>query len=249
MLLKTVYQWDIDSKESLATFREESLEIHRQTERTIYRRGDNVLPGELVERTMMDESDHPPTERTVFHRGDTRIFSTSRGEFLGQLNQDFDRGFLFEDDEYYEAYSDTFDRITSNFRDIPGRCMPRQIAVRATVEHRDGKPVRAEFLEIRGNRIADLPNPNAGGIRDTYRDENGKWSFVVEESDGTYRMYRAMYKRAREMYSRGRDDRPYYDVEIARPLMDTLERLALREMDDRDDLLMGFLEVVVRNER
>ena len=42
ILIKNVYQWDIDSVKNLATFQEESLKIDRQAERNIYRRGDNV---------------------------------------------------------------------------------------------------------------------------------------------------------------------------------------------------------------
>ena len=44
MLLKTVYQWDIDTGENLDAFREESGDIHQQVERAIYRRNSTGLP-------------------------------------------------------------------------------------------------------------------------------------------------------------------------------------------------------------
>ena len=49
MLLKSVHQWDIDSADDLAKFREDSGQIDQQAERVIYRRSDNIAPGEPVE--------------------------------------------------------------------------------------------------------------------------------------------------------------------------------------------------------
>ena len=49
MLLKSVYQWDIDSADDLAKFREDSGQMHQQVERVIYRRSDNIAPGKFVE--------------------------------------------------------------------------------------------------------------------------------------------------------------------------------------------------------
>ena len=37
MLLKSVHQWDIDSADDLAKFREDSGQIDQQVERVIYR--------------------------------------------------------------------------------------------------------------------------------------------------------------------------------------------------------------------
>ena len=66
MLLKSVYQWDIDSADDLAKFREDSGQIDQQVERVIYRRSDNITPGELVEmpQTQSPAPDAKPCTKT-----------------------------------------------------------------------------------------------------------------------------------------------------------------------------------------
>lgn len=124
---------------------EDSAEIHQLVERAIYRRSDNITPGKIVETTQMrrDAKTGQCRKRTISRRNDnTGVPFMSREEFLEQISTDLSEAFLFEDDKYYWVY-DGF-----NKHHVLGRNIPRGIAVRAVVEHRDGKPIRAEFLVL-----------------------------------------------------------------------------------------------------
>ena len=64
------------------------------------------------------------------------------------------------------------------------------IAVKAIVEHRNGSPVRAEFVETEGPRLAHLPDPNGGRILMEWEEKapsamGGRINrHVIEDPDG-----------------------------------------------------------------
>ena len=244
MLLKSVHQWDIDSADDLAKFREDSGQIDQQAERVIYRRSDNIAPGEPVEipktqipagrkRQTQSPARKPKTRSRPRNRGryNTAVPYMGRDEFLQRISEDLDQDFPFEADEYYNVY-DGHDGHSTHGRDIPHR-----IVIRAVVEHREGTAVRAEFLEVRGDSLAELPNPNAGGIRDFHGDgdPNGRAGFVVEDEAGEMRMDEELFLQIIQMQKRqGSSD------EAASMVMDTVERLNWKDLDDNDDLLKEY---------
>ena len=128
---------------------------------------------------------------------------------------------------YYGVY-DGHDGHGAHGRDIPHR-----IVVRAVVEHRDGKPIRAEFLEVRGESLAELPNPNAGGIRDRHADGNGRGGYIVEDEAGEMRMDEELFLQVKKR--EGGSD------EEAGMVIDTVERLSWKDLDDSEDLLKEYL--------
>ena len=232
MLLKNVHQWDIRNQGDLAIFREESAETHKLVERALYRRSDNITPGKIVEmvRTMRDAKTGQCKKRISRRRkNNTGIPFMSREEFLEQLSTDLSEGFLFEEDKYYRVYNGF------NEHHVLGRNIPRGIVVRAVIEHRDGKPIRAEFLEVRGDPLAELPDPKAGKILDCQEDENGNWGYVMEDSDG--RLWVDV-----EFWSR---TSPFGEhlttAEDARQESDAVKRLSWRDLDDRDESMMHYL--------
>ena len=240
MLLKSVYQWDIDSADDLAKFREDSGQIDQQVERVIYRRSDNITPGELVEMPQMQSpagktpqtqspAGKPKTRSRPRNRGryNTAVPFMSRDEFLQRISEDLDQDFPFEADEYYNVY-DGHDGHIARGKDIPHR-----IVVRAVVEHRDGKPIRAEFLEVRGESLAELPNPNAGGIRDRHGDGNGRGGYIVEDEAGEMRMDEELFLQIKKR--EGSSDQE------AGMVIDTVERLSWKDLDDSEDLLKEYL--------
>ena len=232
MLLKTVYQWDIDSGENLATFQEESLEIDRQVERIICRRSDNIAPGRILEMTEIisnaETGDREVTER--YRNDDTGIPFMSREKFIGQISRDLDEGCQFEDDEFYGVYNGF------NSDCLYGRNIPREIVVRAVVEHRDGKPVRAEFLEVRGSLLAGLPDPNAGGILGIHHGEYEDRGLVVEGQNGQLRVDRNIDSRlsrfCKDASSTSEDNQASRDA---------AKRLTRRDLDNRDAELARYL--------
>ena len=249
MLLKTVYQWDMDSEENLAAFREESLEIDRQVERVIYRRSDNIEPGEIVEMPGEKEWNRETgqyVQHTFWDRDEnTGMPFMSREEFLTRIAEDLDLGYQFEENKHYEVYNE-FSRMHHEYHLNADRNIPRQIVVRAVVEHRDGKPVRAEFLEVRGETIAEIPDPNAGGIIDLHREgPHSDLGFVVEDGDGKHRVDSEMHSRIRQMYREGGDE-PY--PEGFQLVREAMKRAASqRNLDDRDDLLLRYLLIGIRD--
>ena len=259
MLLKSVHQWDIDSADALAKFREDSGQIDQQAERVIYRRSDNIAPGEPVEipqtqipqtqipagrkRQTQSPEGKPPQTQSPARKPKTRSRPRNRGryntavpymgrdEFLQRISEDLDQDFPFEADESYNAY-DGHDGHRTHGRDIPHR-----IVVRAVVEHREGTTVRAEFLEVRGGSLAELPNPNAGGIRDFHEDgdRNGRAGFVVEDEAGEMRIDEELLVQIIQMQKRqGSSD------EAASMVMNTVDRLNWKDLDDNDDLLKEY---------
>ena len=230
MLLKSVYQWDIDSADDLAKFREDSGQIDQQVERVIYRRSDNIAPGEFVKTPQMQSPARKREKRSMPRnqgRYNTAVPYMSREKFLEQVSTDLSEDFPFEEDMYYRVY-DGHDSHTAHGRDIPHR-----IVVRAVIEHRDGKPIRAEFLEVRGESLAELPNPNAGGIRDCHGDGNGRAGYIVEDETGEMRMDEELFLQIKKR--EGSSD------EEAGMVIDTVERLTRKDLDDSEDLLKEYL--------
>ena len=234
MLLKNVYQWDINSADDLTKFREDSGQIDQQVERVIYRRSDNIAPGKLVETPQTQSPARKPKTRSIpRNRGryNTAVPYMDRDEFLQRISEDLDQDFLFEEEKYYRVYNG-HDNHHARGRDIPHR-----IVVRAVVEHHEGTAVRAEFLELRGDSLAELPNPNAGGIRNLHGDGKGRAGYIVEDEAGEMRMDEELHLQIRKR--QGSSD------EEAGMVMDTVERLSRKDLDDSDDLLRAYLMVEV----
>ena len=232
MLLKTVHQWDIRNQEDLDIFREESAEIHQLVKQAIYRRSDNITPGKIVEKLQMrrDAKTGQCRERIIRCRNDnTGMPFMNREEFLKQISTDLSEGYLFEEDMYYRVY-DGF-----NEHHVLGRNIPRGIAVRAVVEHRDGKPIRAEFLEVRGESLAESPDPNAGGILGGHKDENGNCGYVMEDSDGKLRLDVEFWSRTSPFGEH------LTTAEDAQQVTAAVKRLSRRDLDDRDESMMHYL--------
>ncbi len=189
MLLKTVHQWDICNQEDLDTFREESEAIHNSTARTLYRsdpeadpdqsvreeketarrlrkrtpsrpRSRRRQPGETDEqwleanralkeanRAWMEANPVPPVEEPEVEDTaiDTHLLYPSREAFLERLADDLEG----------RNRRNRRRRIKHD-----GYC----IAVKAIVEHRNGSPLQAEFVETEAPRLAHLPDPNGGRI-------------------------------------------------------------------------------------
>ena len=72
-----------------------------------------------------------------------------REEFLERISEDLDQDLLFEADQYHNVYDGHDDHKAF------GRDIPHGIVVRAVVEHREGMAIRAEFLELRGDSMAE----------------------------------------------------------------------------------------------
>ena len=260
MLLKTIHQWDLNSMEDLEKFQEESLEIHRQAERAIYRRCDNVVPGNMVTREWKD----PRTGETLEYetRGNSAIPFMGREEFLAGIAQDMEAGFLFEDEEEYPVYTeflfedkgdDTFPSCRSNligdfhYPDPPGRVLPRPLMVRATVEHRNGAPVRAEFLETRGEPLAERPDPNAGGIIDAHFGRSAEdMGFVVEDSNGDLRVDYQMFSRARNTcQNEGIEGLEKMTPGDHQALNEATRKACIREMDNPHNELLPAIKFLM----
>ena len=204
MLLKNVYQWDICNQEDLATFRDESEAIHNSAARTLYRsdpeadpdqsereqeetarrlcnrtRSRRRQPGETDEqwleakRTWKEANPIPPVKEPEVENTpiDTHLLYPSREAFLEQLTDDLEG----------RNRRNRRRRIKHD-----GYC----IVVKAIVEHRDGSPVRAEFVETEGPRLAHLPDPNGGRILSEWEEkappaEGGRITkHVIEDPDG-----------------------------------------------------------------
>ena len=234
MLLKSVHQWDIDSADDLAKFREDSGQIDQQVERVIYRRSDNIAPGELVETPQTQSPARQPKTRSIpRNRGryNTAVPYMGRDEFLQRISEDLDQDFPFEANEYSNVYDGHDGHHTS------GRDIPHRIVVRAVVEHREGMAVRAEFLELRGDSLAELPNPNAGGILDCHGDGKGRAGYIVEDETGKIRMDEELYRKIKT-----HNGSSGQEVDM---VMDTVERLSRKDLDDSEDLLREYLMVEV----
>ena len=161
MLLKTVHQWDIDTQDHLNRFREESEEIHRSVVRTIYREGpeepDYDIPSRQRVRKEKPEELPPPIQETEADWASEAF--PSRAVFLDRLAKHLKR----RKNGKYDGYS---------------------IVVKAVVEHRDGRAVRAEFVEMEGPRLEHLFDPNGGRILGQV---GGVRGYVVEDQDGNIR--------------------------------------------------------------
>ena len=245
MLLKTVYQWDIDTGEDLERFQEESLKIDRQVERTIYRCSNNIHPGEIVDIPRVEILWDSKTKRSVSEtyidhtrNYDTDIPFMEREEFLARLAEDMGREFSFRDDEKYQnvyhEYLNWHGQVMHETLWHPhGSTIPRLITVRAVVEHRNGTPVRAEFLEVRGEPIADLPDPNAAGIIGVHGRPDFGEGFVMEDSDGKRWVDTEMMSRMMETQERG-----YRNPDFEELVHETVMRTSRRDLDDQKDIVL-----------
>ena len=198
MLLKTVYQWDIDTGENLDAFREESGDIHQQVKRAIYRRNSTAVPGQGID-----------------------LPYGSREEFLDWLTHDL---------ETYRRQRET------------KSCDGRAVVVKAVVEHRDGKPVRSEFLKTNGVLLPYFPEPNRGGLLAPWRGQADSVGYLVEDPEGRVRFDQDLYRELN--LSENHSD------EAAQLVRNAMERLLLRkDLDDQDESLMyDLLEIIGASE-
>ena len=160
-------------------------------------------------------------------RWNTAVPYMGREEFLQRISEDLDQDLLFEADQYYNVY-DGHDGHKAFGRDIP-----HGIVVRAVVEHREGMAIRAEFLELRGDSLVELPNPNAGGIRDCHGDGNGRAGYIVEDEAGEMRMDEELFLQI--------EKRDGSSDEEAGMVIDTVKRLSRKDLDDSEDMLKEYL--------
>ena len=171
MLLKTVHQWDICNQEDLDTFRLESEEIHNSAARTLYRRDPEADP---------DQSGREEEEKTRRLRNSTRTRRRQPGQTEEQWmeanpvrpveepevdNTPFDVNLIYPSRETF------LERLAENLEGRSRRNRKKRIkhdsyciAVKAIVEHRNGSPLQAEFVETEAPRLADLPDPNGGRV-------------------------------------------------------------------------------------
>ena len=157
MQLKTTYQWDINTQADLETFRNDSEEIHRGSERILYRRvgtceeeKGQVEYREVKRRSrrVIEKTERKSQEKTqektrweqIPPQGPHMQFYSREG-FINGIARD-----LESDPERKEE-------------EIKGVGM----VVKALVEHRDGRTVRAVFVETRDTLLPYLQNPNDGG--------------------------------------------------------------------------------------
>ena len=173
MLLKTVHQWDICNQEDLDTFRKESEAIHHSAARVLYRTDPDADP---------DQSRREDEEKTRSLRNRTRSRRRRPGETDEQWreavkawkeansvppveepeveNNAIDVNLIYPSREaFLERLADDLEGRNRRIKH-DGYC----IAVKAVVENRNGSPVRAEFVETEGPRLAHLPDPNGGRI-------------------------------------------------------------------------------------
>ena len=223
MLLKNVYQWDINSAEEVDRFREESQEMDQQAERVVYRRSNNVVPGEI---RPSGKRRSRRLQRRSAATATTAIPCMSRDEFLEQVLRDLEQGFTFEPEELYHAYNECEHTwVGHDVHSAYGKDIPRGIVIRAVVEHRDGAAVRAEFLELRGDPLAELQDPNANGIQNRLDD-----GLMTE--DGAGRMW---------MDPEILQESGITEEEAERMASDLARMLNRRDLDDREDRLREFV--------
>ena len=199
MLLKTVHQWDIYTQEDLNIFTVESLEIHLSAARTLYRTNPEANPAQYAEEIPeVDNSQRRTRRQEAGTEGQPEKQASKKKPKpqspIEEEEQEPDEKLwkLWIMDEF-PSREEFLNRLNS---DLEHRQQPQQrrkkakydgfsIVVKAIVEHQDGKPIRAEFVETEGMLLAHLPDPNEGRILiDLQRRE------VVEDSEGNIRKTR-----------------------------------------------------------
>ena len=205
MLLKTVYQWDIRNQEDLDIFSAESLEIHRSAARTLYRDDPEANPAQYEEEIPeVDNSQRGTRRRVAGTEGQPeKLASEEKSKKQASKKKPKPQPPIEEEEQEpdeklwklwimdeFPSREEFLNRLNS---DLEHRQQPQQrrkkakydgfsIVVKAIVEHQDGKPIRAEFVETEGMLLAHLPNPNGDRILiDLRRGE------VVEDSEGNIR--------------------------------------------------------------
>ena len=159
MQLKTTYQWDINTQEDLETFRNDSEEIHRGAERVLYRR-----VGECEE------------EKGQVEYGEVKSRSRSRrviGKTQRKTQEKTQEKTRWEQIPPQDPHMQFYSRegfINGIARDLESDPERREeeikgvgMVVKALVEHRDGRAVRAVFVETQDTLLPYLQNLNDGG--------------------------------------------------------------------------------------
>ena len=183
MLLKTVHQWDICNQEDLDTFREESEAIHHSAARILYRTDPDADPDQS--RREDEEKARSLRNRTRSRRrrpGETdeqwretnRIWREANQATVPQTDEPEVENTAIDVNLLYPSREAFLERLAD---DLEGRNRRIKhdgycIAVKAVVEHRNGSPVRAEFVETEGPRLAHLPDPNGGRILVEWEEES-----------------------------------------------------------------------------
>ena len=204
MLLKTVHQWDICNQEDLDTFRQESEAIHNSAARTLYRSDPEADP---------DQSRREEEEKARRLRNRTRSRRRQPGETDEQWleakrawkeansvrpveepeveNNAIDVNLIYPSREaFLERLADDLEGRNRRNRKRRIKHDGYCIVVKAVVEHRNGNPVRAEFVETEGPRLAHLPDPNGGRILVEWEEEVPPTEgglitrHVIEDPDG-----------------------------------------------------------------
>ena len=180
MLLKTVHQWDICNQKDLDTFREESEAIHNSAARTLYRSDTEADPNR-------SKKEKEETARRLRNRTQPRRRRRQPGETDEQWLEaqrawkEADRVPPVEEPEVEDTPIDDhllypgreafLERIADDLECRKRRNRKRRIkhdayciAVKAVVEHRNGRTLRAEFVETEGPRLGRLPDPDGGRI-------------------------------------------------------------------------------------
>ena len=196
MLLKNVCQCDICNQEDLDIFGAESLEIHQSAIRTLYRTDPEANPAQYEEEIPEVDNSKRRTRRQVAETERQPEKQASKKKPKPQLPLEEEEQ---EPDEKlwkilildeFPSREEFLNRLNS---DLEHRQQPQQrrknakyngfsIVVKAIVEHQDGKPIRAEFVETEGMLLAHLPDPN--GYRILVALQRGE---VVEDSEGNIR--------------------------------------------------------------
>ena len=183
MLLKTVHQWDICNQDDLDTFRDESETIHNSSARTLYRSDPEADPDQSVrEEKEKEEKARRLRNRTQSRRrqpGETdeqwleakRAWKEANPNPVHPVEEPEVDDTAFDVNLIYPSRDAFLERLADDLEGRNKRNRRRHIkhdgyciAVKAIVEHRNGSPLRAEFVETEGPRLAHLPDPNGGRI-------------------------------------------------------------------------------------
>ena len=206
MLLKTVHQWDIRNQEDLDIFTTESLEIDRSAARTLYRTDPEANPAQYEEEIPeVDNSKRQTRRRVTGTEGQSeKLGSEEKPKKQASKKKPKPQPPLEEEEQEpdeklwklwimdeFPSREEFLNRLNSDLehrqqpqqrRKKKAKCDGFSIVVKAIVEHQDGKPIRAEFVETEGMLLAHLPDPNSYRILIDL--ERGA---VVEDSEGNIR--------------------------------------------------------------
>ena len=212
MLLKTVHQWDICNQEDLDTFRLESEEIHNSAARALYRSDPEADP----DQSRREQKEKEEKARRLRNRTQPRHRRRQPGETDEQwletnrawkawreanpvrpVEEPEVDDTTFDVNLIYPSREAFLERLAEDLEGRNRRNRKRRIkhdgyciAVKAVVENRNGSPVRAEFVETEGPRLAHLPDPNGGRILMEWEEKapsamGGRINrHVIEDPDG-----------------------------------------------------------------